>query len=160
MNNSNNIFQQKRILLAVVISFLFFVIYDYFFIPKQPLKIEQNITQKNQQNTSINNTPNIQNATTNTPSAALVSQDSVISKVQSKHFEAQIDSFGRISAFYLKDRKYQNEKGEFINLVSKENSPYPLEMRFSDPSINSEAFKIPYVATLAIFLLMKMEVKF
>lgn len=146
MNNSNNIFQQKRILLAVVISFLFFVVYDYFFIPKQPLKIEQNITQKNQQNTSINNTPNIQNATTNTPSAALVSQDSVISKVQSKHFEAQIDSFGRISAFYLKDRKYQNEKGEFINLVSKENSPYPLEMRFSDPSINSEAFKIPYVA--------------
>ncbi|MCW1645560.1 hypothetical protein OLV28_08355, partial [Campylobacter jejuni] len=30
MNNSNNIFQQKRILLAVVISFLFFVVYDYF----------------------------------------------------------------------------------------------------------------------------------
>ncbi len=146
MNNSNNIFQQKRILLAVVISFLFFVVYDYFFIPKQPLKIEQNITQQNQQNTSINNTPNIQNTTTNTPSAALVSQDSVISKVQSKHFEAQIDSFGRISAFYLKDKKYQNEKGEFINLVSKENSPYPLEMRFSDPSINSEAFKIPYIA--------------
>lgn len=99
MNNSNNIFQQKRILLAVVISFLFFVVYDYFFIPKQPLKIEQNITQQNQQNTSINNTPNIQNTTTNTPSAALVSQDSVISKVQSKHFEAQIDSFGRILLF-------------------------------------------------------------
>ncbi len=84
----------------------------------------------------------------------------MISKVQSKHFEAQIDSFGRISAFYLKDKKYQNEKGEFINLVSKENSPYPLEMRFSDPSINSEAFKILMLLTLAIFLSMKMEVKF
>ncbi len=109
MNNSNNIFQQKRILLAVVISF-YFCCLRLFFIPKQPLKIEQNITQQNQQNTSINNTPNIQNTTTNTPSAALVSQDSVISKVQSKHFEAQIDSFGRISAFYLKDKNTKMRK--------------------------------------------------
>lgn len=143
MNNSNNIFQQKRILLAVVLSFLFFIVYDYFFIPKHPLKTEQNITQEKTQNAAVNNTPNIQNTpTANTDSP---SQNAVIAKVESAHFEADIDSLGRISAFYLKDKKYQNDKGEFINLVSKENSPYPLEMRFSDTNINSQAFKTPYI---------------
>ena len=141
MNNSNNIFQQKRILIAVVLSFLFFIVYDYFFIPKQAIKLEQNITQK-EPNTQAPNAKKLDISSSNQ-----VFKD-IISKVESEHFEAHIDSLGRISAFFLKDKKYQGENNVSINLISKENSPYPLELRFSDTNINAEAFKTPYSVSL------------
>ena len=112
MNNSNNIFQKKRILLAVVISFLFFVVYDYFFIPKQQIKLEQNITttQADSQNATNINAPQ-QNPQANLNVAATsntIPQDKIIADIKSEHFEAQIDSLGRIVNFYLQDKKYQN----------------------------------------------------
>lgn len=148
MNNSN-IFQQKRILLAVVLSFLFFIVYDYFFIPKRSL--EQNLTQVKEQNitTTANEAPiqNTQNSSSNIQNSALHTQGQIIADIKSAHFEAQIDNLGRIVNFYLKDKKYENEKGEFINVVNKENSLYPLEMRFSDTKINNEAFATSYSAS-------------
>ena len=85
MNNSNNIFQQKRILLAVVISFLFFVVYDYFFIPKQQIKLEQNITttQADSQNATNINAPQ-QNPQANLNVAATsntIPQDKIIADI-------------------------------------------------------------------------------
>lgn len=146
MNNSNNIFQQKRILLAVVISFLFFVVYDYYFIPKRPLQTEQNISQ----NTSVQNTANTaptKSTQTQISTSEVVNSNtaqSFIADIKSEHFEAQIDSLGRIVNFYLKDAKYKDEKGEFINLINKENPPYPLEIRFSDTTLNNQAFHTKY----------------
>lgn len=152
MNNSNNIFQQKRILLAVVLSFLFFVVYDYFFIPKHQIKLEQNITaQNNSQNITNINAPQ-QSAQVDlniSTSKEIPFQNSkIIADIKSEHFEAQIDSLGRIANFYLKDKKYQNDKGEFINLVSKGNLPYPLEIRFSDSKLNTQAFSTSYEADI------------
>ncbi|MBM0637368.1 membrane protein insertase YidC [Campylobacter sp. VicNov18] len=140
MNQANNIFQQKRILLAVVISFLFFVVYDYFFIPKNPIKIEQNITQNSSK--SLNLAPN---ATADISTTSIATKN-IIANVKSKHFQAEIDSLGRIVNFYLKDKKYQNENGEFINLIPKQSSLYPLELRFSDFTLNQEAFNTAYQA--------------
>lgn len=146
MNNSNNIFEQKRILLAVIISFLFFVIYDYFFIPKNNNIIEKNITQNQTANQIQENlAPNVESKNINLDLKS-DNQNSIISIVKSSHFEAQIDSLGRIAAFYLKDKKFQDKNNEFINLVSKELAPYPLEIRFSDSTLNQEAFKVAYVA--------------
>ncbi|MCX2683095.1 membrane protein insertase YidC [Campylobacter sp. MIT 21-1685] len=150
MNNSNNIFQQKRILLAVVLSFIFFVVYDYFFIPKHPVQREQNVSQ----NTSVQNTANAAPIQTHQASHSSLknfnsssTKENVIAHIQSAHFEAQIDSLGRIINFYLKDEKYKDEKGEFLNLINKENSPYPLEIRFSDSKLNNEAFYTNYTSS-------------
>ncbi|MBK1994298.1 membrane protein insertase YidC, partial [Campylobacter novaezeelandiae] len=135
-----------RILLAVIISFLFFVIYDYFFIPKNNNIIEKNITQNQTANQIQENlAPNVESKNINLDLKS-DNQNSIISIVKSSHFEAQIDSLGRIAAFYLKDKKFQDKNNEFINLVSKELAPYPLEIRFSDSTLNQEAFKVAYVA--------------
>ncbi|MGH2305543.1 membrane protein insertase YidC [Campylobacter taeniopygiae] len=144
MNNTNNFFQQKRVLLAVVLSFLFFIVYDYFFIPKNPPKLNQNIT-KVETNSQFN-APKHNAQPVEIQENAL--QNQIIADVKSDHFEAKIDALGRISSFYLKDKKYQNENGEFINLVPKNSFPYPLEMRFGDEAINAEAFKTPYSSDL------------
>lgn len=150
-SNNNNIFQQKRILLAVVLSFIFFVAYDYFFLPKPNLS-EQNITQNNittAQNLSANAAPELKTNSLN-PTQTNVEISSlksgVLASVESKHFKAEIDSLGRVFSFYLKDKKYQNEDKTPINLISKEQNPRPLELRFSNNTINEEAFKTNYNA--------------
>lgn len=141
---SDNLSQQKRILIAVVLSFLFFVVYDYFFIPKAPI-VEQNITQIEQNNSA----PQI-SVSTNTKQALKtelsINQKEQIAVVKSEHFEAHIDSLGRISKFYLSDEKYKDENGNNINLVDTSLSPLPLEIRFSDSKINQEAFNTSYTA--------------
>ncbi|EDP6869691.1 membrane protein insertase YidC [Campylobacter upsaliensis] len=151
-SNNNNIFQQKRILLAVVLSFIFFVAYDYFFLPKPNLN-EQNITQNNTtktQNLEANAAPKLQEdlaKSVETNGALSSVKSGVLASVESPHFKAEIDTLGRISSFYLKDKKYLNEDKSQINLIAKEQNPRPLELRFSNSSINEEAFKTDYKAS-------------
>ncbi|HEA6929210.1 TPA: membrane protein insertase YidC [Campylobacter lari] len=141
---SENLSQQKRILIAVVLSFLFFVVYDYFFIPKAP-QTEQNITQIEQNNSAPQSTTN---TNAQAPKTELsINQKEEIAVVKSEHFEAHIDSLGRIAKFYLSDEKYKDENGKSINLVDTSLSPLPLEIRFSDAKINQEAFNTPYTTS-------------
>ncbi len=131
-NNS----QMKRIIIATVISFIFFIAYDYFVLqPKQKAAaktvMEQNKTMQTvkKEKTKINK-------------SILNSKTLVI--VRAKDFEAKIDEFGRISSFILKQKKFE-KKDKDINLVS-DKLPKPLEIRFNNQKLNSEAFKIPYSA--------------
>ncbi|WP_162894453.1 membrane protein insertase YidC, partial [Klebsiella pneumoniae] len=151
-------FQQKRILLAVVLSFIFFVAYDYFFLPKPNLN-EQNITQNNTtktQNLEANAAPKLQEdlaKSVETNGALSSVKSGVLASVESPHFKAEIDTLGRISSFYLKDKKYLNEDKSQINLIAKDQNPRPLELRFSNSSINEEAFKTDYkTSTNELFL--------
>lgn len=138
---SDNLSQQKRILIAVVLSFLFFVVYDYFFIPKNT-STEQNLTKIEQNNSAPqDNTQSNKNIINNELS---INKKEEIAIVKSEHFEAHIDSLGRISKFYLSDEKYKNENNQSINLVDTSLSPLPLELRFSDEKLNQEAFNTPY----------------
>jgi len=142
VNNSNNLFQQKRILLAVVLSFLFFIVYDYFFIPKTPMLSEQNISKD--LNTTKTQSINSQNqAPVTSKQNVSLEQTQNIVRIKSPYFEAEIDSLGRISSFILQESKYKDKEGKQINLISK-NTPYPLELRFSDPNTNEEAFTTRY----------------
>ena len=130
----NNNPQMKRIIIATVISFIFFIAYDYFVLePKQKAAaaaaMEQNKTVQTvkEEKTKINKS---------------ILNSKTLVTVKAKDFEAKIDEFGRISSFILKQKKFE-EKGKDINLVSSE-LPKPLEIRFNNQKLNSEAFKIPY----------------
>jgi len=119
----------RRIIIATVISFAFFIAYDYFVLAPQAKKsLEQNQTlqtksvKENKINKSIIN------------SKTLVT-------VNSKNYEIQIDEFGRISKFLLKEKRF-NKNGKELNLVSPK-LPKPLEIRFEDKNLNSLAYKIP-----------------
>ncbi len=150
MNNDK--FQQRRIFLAVVLSFMFFVIYDYFFVPK-PVAVEQNLTKEQNSSQNLTSTANeapalAQNELADSASNELNSSKAlqILAEIKSEHFEAKIDSLGRVSSFVLKDKKYQDENKNALNLISSQNAPYPLELRFSDSKINQEAFDIHYTA--------------
>ncbi len=126
MNGKDNL---RRIIIATVISFVFFVAYDYFVLQPQAKKAEtakKTAVVKKEKTQKINES--IKNA-------------KIVAEVQSKDFDIKIDEFGRISSFILREKKF-NEKGKEINLVSQK-LPKPLELRFEDKKLNKLEFSIP-----------------
>ena len=133
---------QTRLIIATVLSVVFFVVYDYYFIPKKPMdaNLTQNKTAPETKNSFLENSApkNSQNLA---PSPAIASAKN-IARINADDFNATIDEYGRISSFTLNDVKFKGENGEHANLITKE--PMPLEVRFSDKNLNELAFKTPY----------------
>ena len=120
MNNNDML---RRVIIATVISFIFFIAYDYFIIQPQQQKISntKKVEKKVQKET-------IKTATN-------------IAEVKSKEFDLKIDEYGRISSFILREKKF-DEKGKELNLISSK-LPKPLEIRFEDEKLNKLAFSTP-----------------
>ncbi len=144
---------QNRIIIATVLSFLFFATYDYFFIPNKEVATQE---QQQSQKSSVLDAPI--SPGTSSPSTAPTSKESPVQTSQSKdevivsvvanRYEIKIDKFGRISRFYLNEEKYRDEDGSRTQLVDSELGPFPLEVRFSDAELNKKAFSIPYTANV------------
>ena len=139
----------KRLLLALILSFFVFVGYSYFFPVQQPEQTQTTVDKVDSayQTPTVSNTSNATPATStaNVASAAPVQNGApVIATINSDKFSMTIDEFGRIAQVELLEKKYQTEEGENVKLLG-DNVVKPLELRFSDTKINEEAFKTPYV---------------
>ncbi len=158
----------QRMVIAGVLSILFFLGYQQYMLKKYPpKKLERNATK---QTTQVA-TSNVANAPiSNTPVSNQISSPTsnknvkYIATIKSKKFEIKIDSLGRIDKYYLNDKKYNVKKkvGGIYGMVGKDGDSTkdgiraqivepsfqtkPLEIRFSDTSINSEAFSKSYQA--------------
>lgn len=139
----DNMSVQKRVILATVLSFIFFIAYDHFFIPKN-LPLDQNQTVTARQSSQTNAAPSANTASGTSAPQAATTQSREIAVIKGEHFEARIDELGRISKFYLNDEKYKNADGERIELAGAQ--PLPLEVRFSDKALNEQAFKVAYAS--------------
>ena len=138
---------QARLFIAIVISMVFFVAYDYYFLPKKPL--DENTT-KTSQNLAKQNPQNAKEAPSNSnQSAPPQSQGKILVKISAPDFNASIDELGRISSFILSDDKFKNEEGEQTTLISQKHEPLALEVRFSNTQLNDLAFKNEYSTNLS-----------
>jgi len=140
----------KRLLLALALSFFVFIGYSYFFPPEKP-------TQTTEQTNTAHQTPTVDktsNANVPAPSASATTAASAPVKmastpllsVKSDHFLMTVDEYGRISQVELLEAKYHDVDGNNLKILG-ENEVKPLEVRFSDAALNEEAFKTPYVTT-------------
>ena len=146
MEQNDNL--QQRLLLALVLSFAVFVLFDMF-MPKTAKSIDQNgttITKQEQQ------TPNVMNSSSATsapiqPSQNLAPVTTVksLTTVKSDTFVYTIDELGRIAQVKMLETKYEYEgkKLELLNPLWVK----PLEIRFADVSLNKEALKTPYTTS-------------
>lgn len=75
------------------------------------------------------------------------SVEKALTTIVSPTFKMTIDELGRIAQFELLEKKYQNAEGHNLQILGA-NVAKPLEMRFSDRTLNDEAFKTPYRASL------------
>ncbi len=174
---------QQRLLLAVALSFVFFMGYEYFILSKYPpKKADANKTQV-ATNVASKKAPPLDIKTADAPKASSapvsysdpknaseqIKPSSYIATVKGKRFELKIDSLGRISKYYLRDKKYNENKkiggiygiffsgkeksrtidGKRAQLIEQKFTTKPLEIRFSDTNINNEAFKTSYTANNA-----------
>ncbi|WP_295420603.1 membrane protein insertase YidC [Sulfurovum sp.] len=137
----------KRLLLALALSFLVFVGYSYLFsTPKTTQPAEQTAkthqTPKVTTSTAVNTPAPVAEAKTNTAPVTSSSTSTLVT-VKSNIFKMSIDEFGRISKFELLETKYKDNEGKNLQILGTQEVK-PLEIRFSDVKLNEEAFKTPY----------------
>lgn len=136
----DNLSVQKRMIIATIVSVLFFITYDYFFIPNRPLDV--NSTKVSAQNQA----PQAQDKDIKSPEVAM---SKTLLEIKGATYSASIDEFGRISRFVLEETKFKDENGKQISLLNPRFQPLPLEIRFSNSALNEKAFKTPYTASVA-----------
>ena len=140
---------QVRIILATVLSFLFFALYDHFFIPKNPPLTENTSLEQNATPSTTTSAPEVKSASSaDVASAPMGSakESEIITTIKAAGYEVQIDRLGRIAKFYLEEGKYKDDKGERFQLIDASQSLLPLEIRFSDKNVNADAFVMSYSA--------------
>ncbi|MEA3383779.1 MAG: membrane protein insertase YidC [Campylobacterota bacterium] len=161
-NNTMNKQQtQKRILIATLISFAFFVAYDFLYLqPKQELvdqantqnaKKQELVVNQTQANTNTNDANQAPKLTTNTttnqaPISADMAATTIVSTITTAKNIITIDSLGRVAQVTLTDKQYIDENAKHIDIFNS-NQLRPLEVRFADATQNSEAFKTKVTAS-------------
>jgi len=144
----------RRLILALVLSFFVFVGYGYFFPQQQAV---QNTEQTAKTTTgTTHQTPTVTTSSPGSSAAAapaitqqesnapvVTSSATMLAVVTSNTFKMSIDELGRIAQFELLEKKYQDDEGKNLQILGA-NKVKPLEVRFSDVKLNDEAFKTPY----------------
>ncbi|MDD4855937.1 MAG: membrane protein insertase YidC [Sulfuricurvum sp.] len=133
----------QRLLLAVALSFAFFIGYTTLFPPKAPNGADANSS--------------VQTTSTVTQAAAVNSTDSnksdfstvktvtsdTLTTVNAKEFSLKVDTLGRISSVLLKNIKHDGKDGKLAELIPVEGAK-PLQMRFADETLDALAQKTPF----------------
>ena len=155
-------------MIAFFLSFIVFIGLEYLMQQSQS-KINnenKNITKTKQTTTLTKATPTVANINDNstpsimaTPKMAnsgnnkdinrqLIETTPIISTIKSDKFIIEIDNLGRIAQYTLLENKYKNDKNESLKLFDN-TKVKPLEVRFSDPILNREAFSKYYTASVS-----------
>ncbi len=149
---------QKRLIIALALSFLVFVGSSYFLggtqapTPQQDSNIskKQAVSSTNPAPQAVSNSASLAPQTTNTPKSAPVqSTEKVLVTVKSQNYIFTLDELGRISQATLLAKKYVDGDGNNISLFDI-TQVKPLEIRFSDAKLNEEAFKVAYTPSVAV----------
>jgi len=139
----------RRLLLALALSFFVFIGYSYFFPPATPTQDTKQTSNTAHQTPSPDrvssaNVATPSTAVTTTASAPVQTATPALVTVKSDNFIMTVDTLGRIAQFELLEAKYHDDEGNNLKILDV-NEVKPLEVRFSDTKLNEEAFKTPYV---------------
>jgi YidC/Oxa1 family membrane protein insertase len=139
----------QRLLVAVALSFIFFIGYTTIFPPKTP-NSEANMTKPAVSSAvATQPTASAEDTATESQSASVVQTTATdtLTTVSSKEFTLKIDTLGRISSVILSNKKHNGKDGKLAELVSSVGAK-PLYIRFADEALNAAASKTPYSSDL------------
>jgi YidC/Oxa1 family membrane protein insertase len=135
----------QRLLLAVALSFLFFIGYTTIFPPKVP-NADQNGTKASVAQT----VPQVQPSAATETSAPIQAVNTVstdtLTTISAKEFTLKIDTLGRISSVILSDKKHNGKDGKLAELISAVGAK-PLFIRFADEALNNVASTTAYASS-------------
>ncbi len=146
----------KRLIIAVVLSFVILFGFSYLFPKPKAKHTEANTTTQSSVTQTAAATPapiaggqtapGTSAPASKTVKAATANPGEMLAHIDTRKYSMKIDRFGRIESVILKQRKYRDENGNPLELIDPKKTR-PLEVRFSDPRLNREAFEVPYSAS-------------
>ncbi|MEA3491136.1 MAG: membrane protein insertase YidC [Campylobacterota bacterium] len=144
---------QKRLIIALALSFLVFVGSSYFMGEIAPPKVAQESNQSsNNQAPTVATSKNQAEAPSSTGGVESLAPTqevgTLLTVVSSDISRISIDQFGRIGQIELLEEKYKDDEGNDLKLLNRAGVK-PLEIRFSDALLNQEAFRVPYESSVA-----------
>jgi YidC/Oxa1 family membrane protein insertase len=164
MNNMNqNNGMQKRMLIMTLVVFVFFIAYEFLVLkPQQEAKAalakKEQVQKQNAApdvsastqmvSTDVNGNPIDMSKSLDALSPKTIASSQVVSVVKTAKNIIEIDTLGRVAQVTLLEEKYKDENAKQIKLFEA-NQLRPLEVRFADVNLNTEAFKVSAVASLS-----------
>ena len=140
----------QRLIVAVLLSIIFFVAYTAIFPPELP---EEQLDAKTEQVNVTNSTGatavrnvDVEAEAGHTISAQEKSVTNTILTVTNENFVLKMDTLGRISSKELLQDKFRDNDDNHAELIPSFGTK-PLYLRFSDEELNKEAASVPYIAT-------------
>jgi len=138
----------KRLLLALVLSFFVFIGYGYFFPAQQATVNAEKTTNTDTEHQApkVETTANVSTTPASgsqANTAPVQTSTALLATVKSSHFILSIDELGRISQAEMLEDKYRDKEGNRLKILEADKVK-PLEIRFSDAKLNEEAFNTPY----------------
>lgn len=140
----------QRLIIAVLLSFVFFIAYTAIYPAEQPVEVAQKESSK-EQKVELKKAPKVEDIVGHEISAqeAVAANDlSILTTVKNSDFILKIDTLGRISSKVLLQEMYNTNEDAHAQLIPQSGTK-PLFIRFLDPSINEEAAKTPYSADVS-----------
>lgn len=136
----------QRLILALSLSFLFFIGYTAMF-PPVPPENEQNATQTSTSSPAAQSTVDTSVEGTSTVVATVSSESSILTTLKGVNYILTIDTLGRVAQKEMLEEKFADEKTGHAKLIT-ETGAKPLYIRFFDKAINEEAMRTPYTSSV------------
>lgn len=134
----------QRLLVAVVLSVLFFAAYTAIFPAEQPEVAKTNTQIESAQKSQTSNQPQSSKI-----EEQIVANDlSTLVTINNSKFILKLDTLGRISSKVLLQDKYNNKEDQHAELIPATGTK-PLFVRFLDSNLNEEALKVAYTADVS-----------
>ena len=138
----------QRLMVAVALSIIFFVVYSTIFPQEQPEEVANTNVQEVgiKQDSTQQRVEDVTNHALSSEEVMEARASNDILTVSNNAFILKMDTLGRISSMELLDEKYNDKDDNHAQLVSKTGTK-PLFVRFLDSEINKEAMQVPYTAS-------------
>jgi YidC/Oxa1 family membrane protein insertase len=139
----------QRLMIAVVLSIIFFSAYTAIFPPQELAQNEQNTTKVSVKPQKDKSADVAKLAGHDIPEAEQVAvQDStIITTIESDEFILKLDTLGRIASKELLDERFRDSDDLHAQVIPQKGAK-PLFIRFADKALNEEAASTPYTASI------------
>ena len=140
----------QRLLVAVLLSVIFFVVYSAIFPPEQPVEVVKNdkveLKKDSTQKQEVAMDQGAGHAISAEDRIAASSSSNIVT-ITNKDFILKIDTLGRISSKELLQEKFRDKDDNHAQLIPVFGTK-PLFVRFLDEDLNKEASSVAYVADI------------
>ncbi len=143
----------QRLLVAVLLSIIFFVGYTAIFPPAEPEVAQDAKTEMNKDVQTAQKNVNIEKKVEEVAGHIIAQSEKISSDltnivtIKNDKFILKIDTLGRIASKELLEEKFRNDDDLHAQVIPQDGTK-PLFIRFADDALNKAAISTPYTASL------------